>query len=141
MPLSLKLEVPSDPQMLSVVRSTVQQLAAVAGFPDRECRLITLAVDEAMTNIIRHAYGSCCDKKIALLCEQRNGRLEFVLEDCGASVPPEQFRGRALGQAEPGGLGLNLIGQIMDQVAYEPAPGCNRLRLAKKLPGTRGQGE
>lgn len=137
MALSLKLEIQSDPQMLSVVRSAVQQLAAVAGFAEEDCRSITLALDEAMTNIIRHAYGGRNDQSIELHCHCRDGALEFVLLDRGQSAPPEKIRGRALEDVRPGGLGTHIIMQIMDQVSYEPLPDRNQLRLVKHLPGKR----
>src|SRR4029077_18873774 len=54
--LLLKLELRSDPAMLCVVRNALGQLAETLGFSEAECRAIVLAVDEAMTNIIRHAY-------------------------------------------------------------------------------------
>lgn len=139
MGISLKLEIPSDPQLMSVVRSAVQQLAAVVGFADRDCRLITLAVDEAMTNIIRHAYAGRHDLPILLQCERRGGKLEFLLVDRGKSVPLEKLRGRPLGEVEPGGLGVHLIAQIMDTVRYKPSRNRNHLRLTKKIPQD-GQG-
>ena len=52
----LAVEIPSDPELLCVVRSAVQQLAAVVELPEGECRWVTPAVDEAVANVIRHAY-------------------------------------------------------------------------------------
>ena len=141
MGLTLKLEVRSDPQVLSVVRSAVQQLATVLGFPDRDCRLITLAVDEAMTNIIRHAYGGRRDQPITLHCAHKGNRIEFLLVDRGKPVPPEKIRGRALEEIRPGGLGVHLIAEIMDSVRYKPRRGANQLRLAKRIPAQNCQGE
>jgi len=134
MGMSLKLEIQSDPQVLSVVRSAVQQLAAVAGFADRDCRLITLAVDEAMANIIRHAYSNRTDQPITLTCERKDNRLEFVLVDHGKAVPPDKIRGRSFEDVRPGGLGVHLIAQIMDTVRYEPLKSGNHLRLTKRIP-------
>jgi len=42
--------------MLCVVRNALGQLAATLGFSEPECHAVVLAVDEALTNIIRHAY-------------------------------------------------------------------------------------
>lgn len=133
MPLSLKLEVRSDPQVLSVVRGAVKQFAAVAGFPERDCRRITLAVDEAMTNIIRHAYCGRRDRSIELHCEWKARELRVLLVDRGRPVPPQQIRGRPLGEVRPGGLGVYLITQIMDSVRYIPRAGRNELCLVKRL--------
>lgn len=147
MAFSLKLELPSHPQVLSVVRSAVQEFAKVVGFNEEECRSIILAVDEAMTNIIRHAYQDRYDQTIELTCrrmgpdlgtnpgtpEQIHDGLEFVLVDHGRSAEPEQMKGRDLDDVRPGGLGIHLMSQIMDQVCYEPGSEGNRLRLIKLL--------
>lgn len=135
MGLSLKLAVPSDPQILCVVRSAVACFAALAGFSEQDCRSITLALDETMTNIIRHAYGNRTDQVIELQCRCNEECVEFVLVDRGQSVPPEKIRGRPLDDVRPGGLGTHIIAQIMDQVCYEPVPGGNQWTLVKRLPG------
>jgi anti-sigma regulatory factor (Ser/Thr protein kinase) len=140
MALSVKLEVPSHPRVLSVVRGTVQQFAAVVGFNEAECRSIVLAVDEALANVIRHAYQGREDKGIELSCNLRcssaNGEpdgLEFILVDHGRPAAPEQLKGRALDDVRPGGLGMHFITSIMDEVQYKPLPRRNQLRLVKTM--------
>ena len=148
MAFSLKLELPSHPQVLCVVRSAVQEFATVVGFNQEECRSIILAVDEAMTNIIRHAYDNRYDQTIELTCrrlgpdlgtdpgkplEQVSDGLEFVLIDRGRSATQEQMKSRDLDDVRPGGLGIHLMTQIMDEVSYVPNEHCNRLRLVKLL--------
>lgn len=129
----VKLELPSDPQVLCVVRSAVQQFAVIVGFSEEECRGIVLAVDEAMTNIIRHAYQNRHDQRIELTCRRNRRGLECLLVDHGTSATPEQLKGRPLEEVRPGGLGIHLIQQVMDQVRYVPAPGRNELHLVKHL--------
>jgi anti-sigma regulatory factor (Ser/Thr protein kinase) len=148
MAFSLKLELPSHPQVLSVVRSAVQQFAIVVGFNEEECRSIILAVDEALANIIRHAYDNRYDQTIVLTCrrlgpdlgtdsgtpiDQICDGLEFVITDHGRPATPEQMKGRDLDDIRPGGLGIHLMCQTMDQVSYEPSSECNQLRLTKLL--------
>ena len=148
MAFSLKLELPSHPQVLSIIRSAVQQFAVVVGFNEEECRSIILAVDEALANIIRHAYENRYDQTIELTCrrlgpdlgtdpgtpiEKMHDGLEFVFIDHGRSASPEQMKGRDLDDIRPGGLGIHLMSQIMDQVSYEPRPECNQLRMIKLL--------
>src|SRR5258705_13923033 len=64
--LLLMLALYSNPRLLSVVRGAVERLTETLGFPAVECRSITRAVDEALTNIVRHSYGNRLDKPIAL---------------------------------------------------------------------------
>lgn len=139
--LVLKLELHSDPEMLCVVRGAVQQLAEVAGLPEAECRSVTLAVDEALTNIIRHAYRGQRGRPIQLSCRylgpaapgRPQARLEFVLVDRGRGVDPAELRGRPLDEVRPGGLGTHFIREIMDEIEYERRGDCNWLRLVKYL--------
>ena len=56
----------SNPKWLSVVRAAVERLTETLGFPDVQCRSITRAVDEAVTNIMRHSYGNRPDRAIAM---------------------------------------------------------------------------
>jgi anti-sigma regulatory factor (Ser/Thr protein kinase) len=128
-----KLELASHPQLLSVVRGAVQQLAAVVGFSEEDSRAITLAVDEALTNVIRHAYDNRHDQKIELHCARlpEDSGIEFLLVDHGRSADPAALKSRDLDDLRPGGLGMHLIAQIMDTVQYEPLPDRNQLRLVK----------
>lgn len=143
MAFSVQIIMPSNPRVLSVVRSMVQQFASVVGFCEEDCRQLVLAVDEALANVIRHAYGNRNDQPIEITCrrlsdacapgEDPNDGIEFVLVDNGVSAEPSALKGRELEDIRPGGLGMHLINSIMDEVIYEPAPGRNQMRLVKKL--------
>lgn len=139
MDLSLKLTINSDPRLLSVVRGAVARLASVVGFPEPDCRAITQAVDEAMCNIIRHAYGGESDHWVELSCQHRGNTLEFTLTDHGKPVDPGRVCSRSLDEVKPGGLGTHIIQSVMDQVRYESLPDRNELRLVKHLKKTAGR--
>ena len=66
--LRIRFSVPSDPRYLGVVRGAIGPLAAVIGWDESECRAIVLAVDEALTNVIRHAYHNRTDGLMELEC-------------------------------------------------------------------------
>ena len=141
---SLKVELRSNPRILSVVRATVEELSAVAGFPEDERHRITLALDEALTNIIRHAYGNQYDQPIELTCRLLDDRLEFLLQDRGRPVDKNALQARPLGEERMGGLGSHLIAHIMDEVKYERLSDQNQLRLVKYRPvrpAERDQGQ
>jgi serine/threonine-protein kinase RsbW len=138
----LNLAIASDPGFLCVVRSMVETLAEVLGFTANDCKSVTLAVDEAMTNIIRHAYRSQKDQPINVICrriaagddDKRRTGLEITLVDYGPAVDPTQLKARPLDEVRPGGLGLHFIRESMDVVSYTRAESANRLRLVKLLP-------
>lgn len=138
----LRLELRSDPSLLCAVRGTVERLTEGFGFPAEDCRAVTRAVDEALTNIIRHAYQGAPDRPIELEIRSAPRRkedaaavegLEILLSDRGLAIDPEKMCGRALDDVKPGGLGLHFIKQSMDVVEFQRANGANRLRLVKYL--------
>lgn len=139
--LLLKMELPSNPDTLCVVRNALEQLAQMLGFPDAECRAVVLAVDEALTNIIRHAYQGKADQPIAISFRRtqtpadgaRRPALEIVLEDRGIRVDGSKLCGRDLEDVRPGGLGLHFIKESMDAVEFRRYWGRNQLRLVKFL--------
>jgi anti-sigma regulatory factor (Ser/Thr protein kinase) len=137
----LEILTTSKPMLLSVVRGAVERLADTLGFPAEQCRAVTLAVDEAMTNIIRHAYGGREDQTIAVYFRKarRRGRsgveegIEIVLHDSGPAIDRAKLCGRDLDDIRPGGLGLHFIEESMDIVKYKRAGKINEWRLAKYI--------
>src|SRR5690242_16034430 len=65
--LLLRLELPSNPALLCAVRGAIERLTESFGFSPEDCRAVTRAVDEALTNIIRHAYCGRADRPIELI--------------------------------------------------------------------------
>lgn len=137
--LLLRLEMQSNPALLCAVRGAVERLTESFGFTPEDCRAVTLAVDEALTNIIRHAYHGRPDQPMELYfhsvrrttdAKETRG-LEILLCDHGPAIEQSKLCGRALDDVKPGGLGLHFIKQSMDIVEYQRANGTNRLRLVK----------
>jgi serine/threonine-protein kinase RsbW len=145
--LLLRLQLTSNPEILSVVRSAVASLAASMGFSESDCRALTRAVDEALANVIRHAYGDRPGQPIELLCrrlteradEKHGPALEVILVDRGISCTGKKFCGRPLDEIRPGGLGMHFIQNGVDVVQYSRRLGKNRLRLVKFLPSQDSQ--
>ena len=137
--LLLMLALYSNPKWLSVVRGTVERLTETLGFPAVQVRSITRAVDEALTNIVRHSYGNRPDQPIAMYFRKtQRGHdgavqqgLEILLCDHGSAVDINRLRGRSLDQVRPGGLGLHWIRQAMDTVEFSRKGLTNQLRLVK----------
>jgi anti-sigma regulatory factor (Ser/Thr protein kinase) len=135
------MELPSNPDTLCVVRNALGPLAQTLGFSEAECRAVVLAVDEALTNIIRHAYQGRTGEPIQVSFRRiqapqdgaRRPALEIVLEDRGISVDGSKLCSRDLGDVRPGGLGLHFIKESMDAVEFRRRWGHNQLRLVKFL--------
>jgi len=96
MSFHLKFVMPSHPRYLCIVRAAVGELALVHGLPEESSQGLTLAVDEALANVIRHAYKGRHDQEIELNCRIVEGRLEFTLLDCGEAPDPARICGQPL---------------------------------------------
>lgn len=121
-PWPFEIHVLSDPKYLCAVRASVERLLERCGFDDATSGQVVLAVDEAMTNVIRHGYGDCHDKPI--ICRAKPGEREGVagvwieIEDESTLTSTDSIEPSAKPATEPGGLGVKLIYQVMDDVSY-----------------------
>ena len=123
----------SDVRYLPVVRATVGALTAAIGWDEAECRAIVLAVDEAIANIIRHAYGGRSDGLIELQCRESADGLEISMLDSGEPPDLSKICAREVGCNLPGGLGTHIIRDVMDSVSYQRTESGNRFLAAKRL--------
>lgn len=125
---TLEMTIPCEPRFLSVVRLTVAGVASRAGLGVAEIDDVKVAVSEACTNAIEHAYepveGKGCPA-IRVRITAREGELRLEVEDEGSGFDPKRLPKVDLEQrvAEEGGLGIYLMRQLMDEVKIESAPG------------------
>lgn len=141
MDFHLRFVMSSNPRFLSIVRSAVGALGSVYGLPEEECRAVTLAMDEALANVIRHAYKNHYDQEVEVNCRAWADRLEFTLLDHGEPADPARICGQPLDDFALSGRGTHMIKMIMDEMVYERVPGGNQLRLIKRLPATQSGGD
>src|SRR5208283_5232109 len=141
MSFQLRLVMPSHPRFLPIVRATVGELGLLCGLSEESSRGVTLAVDEALANIIRHAYKNLYDQEIELNCHVRADQLEFTLVDRGEPVDPARICGQPLDEVSLSGRGTHLIRAIMDEMHYERIPEGNQLTLIKRLPAAKMSAE
>jgi len=125
---------------LDQVRSFINDEAKLFGFDDDNAYLISLAVDEACTNLIRYAYKFDKNKSIDISLESSGKKFVVIIQDNGLpfnplNVPPPDMK-EYFDEFKRGGLGIFIIRKAMDEVIYIPAekPALkNELRLIKKL--------
>jgi anti-sigma regulatory factor (Ser/Thr protein kinase) len=111
----------------------MEKLCAVFGWNESEARSITLAVDEALTNVIRHAYHKRENGMIELICEEKENLLEFVVTDSGDAPDLSKICSRAKESQAPGGMGTHIIRDVMDTVDYRRLGMANHLVMTKRL--------
>jgi anti-sigma regulatory factor (Ser/Thr protein kinase) len=140
----IQIRIYSQPAHLPVVRSAVEKFCEALGFDSETAGRIVLAVDEALTNIIRHAYDGRGDQRIdielAPLGTQKPGGLRICLRDYGKGVSAAEIKSRDLDRVRPGGLGVHIMTTCMDSVEYKSPPGGGtELTLVKYLPALKDQ--
>ena len=123
----------SDTCQLADVRKGVRAFLAGNGFDDCATELMVLALDEACTNVIRHAYAHE-RKPVRLEMTSLRRMVRFVLRDYGRKCDPAKIKSRALEDIRPGGLGVHIIKQAFDTVTYSPQAKGTRLVLEKIRP-------
>ncbi|MFA7234162.1 MAG: ATP-binding protein [Terrimicrobiaceae bacterium] len=124
---------PSDARHLAEVRRDVRAFLVRNGFDECATELMVLALDEACTNVIRHAYAHEC-RPVRLEMTGLRGLVRFVLRDYGHPCDPAKIKSRKLEDIRPGGLGVHIIKQAFDKVTYSPQAKGTRLVLEKKRP-------
>ncbi|MBR9978962.1 MAG: ATP-binding protein [Bacteroidetes bacterium] len=126
------------------MRNFVSDAARRVGFDEGDVGKIELAIDEACTNIIKHAYRFNPDGLIEIrLSTQESGQnsRKFVVEifDSGLSFDSSQYSAPNMSEyfrkLRHGGLGILLMKKLMDEVEFGPSVGGrNAIRMVKYLP-------
>jgi serine/threonine-protein kinase RsbW len=105
-----------------MVHQLTKNLAESTGFETVEAEQIALAVDEAATNVIQHAYGGEPGHEIEVHFDPEGESLNIVIFHEGEaldSVPvPEFDLDKLVAEKRKGGLGLTIMRQMMDKVEH-----------------------
>jgi serine/threonine-protein kinase RsbW len=133
-----KLKLPIETTNLEIARDFVARIAKNMDFTEENIHRIELAVDEASTNVIKHAYPTSQSNKEFLVIEVTafKDRIEIDVIDTGKGFDPDKIQTPEmevyLKKMKRGGLGLYLIKTLMDKVEYQIKTGVkNRVRMIK----------
>jgi serine/threonine-protein kinase RsbW len=135
-----RLTVPGRFEYLAQIAEFVTQAAREAGLTDDDVFHVEMAVDEACSNVIEHAYAAKTGE-IELTCTiPEPGRLEVVIHDHGqpfdpAAIPMPKVSDTNAGleAMQAGGLGLYFMRKLMDEVRFNFSPGDgNTLYMVKR---------
>jgi anti-sigma regulatory factor (Ser/Thr protein kinase) len=128
-----KIEFSSHTGNLALLRACVRHFLEAFPLSERQRTLMVLGVDEACTNIIRHAYHLRDDQLISLSLEGKIDCVCLRLRDYGKQVSPNSLKSRRADLIKPGGLGLHLIRNAFDRVDYVLRSRGTELVLTKNL--------
>lgn len=110
--------IPSQAEQLKIVRDKVHMIAEQQGCLQEDIKCMVLAVNEACMNIMQHGYGPDICGNIVLEILRDNDHLIFHLIDFAKPVDECAVKSRPLDEIRPGGLGVHLINEVMDEVRY-----------------------
>lgn len=133
-----KLVVKSTTDNLAKIRDFIRNSARTIGFEDDIIGKIILAVDEACTNIIKHAYRYNSEGIIEINIKSEKSKFTIQITDNGINFDPEAIPEPDIKeyhkQHRSGGLGMFLIKKLMDEVQYRNlANNRNQVTLVKYL--------
>jgi anti-sigma regulatory factor (Ser/Thr protein kinase) len=139
------LELTSDAEKLRDVRDAIRAWADEDGWEEHDIADIVLAVDEALTNVIRHSYGGEPGQRIlvdvkAIDEPRRSAAIEIRIRDFGKQVPLDSIAGRDLADLRPGGLGVHIIHCVMEGARYRHMPDGGTELYMKKYRARRPAG-
>jgi len=133
-----RIRFPSKTDNLEMIREFVNKLAQKGGFNEEISDQIALAVDEACTNVIKHAHKYDARRMIDVSVQMDNEKIEIIITDKGKGFDPSDLPKpdlkRYIHEAKMGGLGIHLMRTLMDEVKYNFNPGSrNQVSLVKYL--------
>jgi serine/threonine-protein kinase RsbW len=125
---------------LAAIAEYIKSEAEAAGLNEKEIYSVQLAVDEACTNIVEHAYGGEGLGDIEIDCAAASDGLEITIQDNGKQFDPDSLPepkvGAPLDEIGPRGAGVFLMRKLMDEVNFEFKSGRGTtLRMKKKKSG------
>jgi serine/threonine-protein kinase RsbW len=138
-----RLTIDSTLTQLFVISLVVRGVCFRLGMNAADTSSVDVSTMEAVTNAIKHAYIGAAGHEVSVEFSYTKKRVDLYVRDWGKSMPEEQAAklrdGSRVLEFDPvdlpavpeGGMGLQIIHQLMDEVAYSAEGGSNCLRLTK----------
>jgi serine/threonine-protein kinase RsbW len=133
---TIALRIPAKAEYITLCRLALTGLGQLRGIPDGTMADLKLALTEAVSNSVRHAYGPNGDGSVDVRYELHPDRLAVEVVDDGHGFDPEVETEPEGEELTEGGLGIAIIKSIADEFELRTAPGerGSTLRFVKRLP-------
>jgi serine/threonine-protein kinase RsbW len=132
---TVRLTIPARAEYITLCRLALTGIGRLRELSDELLADLKLALTEAASNSVRHAYGETRDVGVVEICfELHSDRLVIEVTDEGEGFDPAAAEGQA-DQLSEGGLGIAIIRAIADEfeIGVQPGGKGSRLRFAKAL--------
>ncbi|MBD0338523.1 MAG: ATP-binding protein [Thermoleophilia bacterium] len=127
----VRLTIPAKAEYVSLCRLALAGLARVQAFREETLADLKLAITEAASNSVRHAYADA-GGVVEVVYRLDPRRLEVEVADTGAGFDLEPRDGNG-DELSEGGLGIAIIRAIADEFELSSDAGGSRLRFVKRL--------
>jgi anti-sigma regulatory factor (Ser/Thr protein kinase) len=139
---SVELSIRNDITELVAVSEALQRIGENADIPSKTLMHLQIVLDEILSNIIKYAWNPSEPHEIKIGIKVHNGTVTLAFVDDGTPFDPS---GHSLVQPEtvgtrpqPGGKGIHLVKQLVDEFQYASIDGKNRLTITKRYHSTGG---
>lgn len=137
-PQQSHLIIKSELSNLGAVANFIVRAARASGLDERATYQVQMAVDEATTNVIQHAYRGKKDGRIDISYKQRGDEFVVAIRDFGKPFDPSKVHTPhvkgPLSRRTIGGLGIFFMKKLMDRVEFSSGKERgNRVRMVKRI--------
>lgn len=132
---AVRLRIPAKPEYITLCRLALTGLSQLRSIGDDTMADLKLALTEAVSNSVRHAYGPNGDGSVDVRYELHPDRLGIEIVDDGEGFDPEREEQQHGDELSEGGLGIAIIKSIADEFELRTRPGVrgSTLRFVKNL--------
>ena len=121
-----------------MIRDFVKSIGTQSGMGDMDVAKLELAVDEACSNVMEHAYNADSTQEVSIRAIVDDTSVQIEVIDTGKGFDPEAVKQEKLedliAARRTGGLGMHLMKSFMDEVHYQIQPGIkNELKMIKRF--------
>jgi anti-sigma regulatory factor (Ser/Thr protein kinase) len=139
-PRCIELKIDSYAENLTPTRRAVEAFALGCGFDETSQGEIGLCVNEALANVLRHAYGGATGRPIAIRLENMPDGIRIAVRDWGKGLNPMTLAPREQDPLRPGGIGLICLRELMDEIDFHPQTDGMMLTMIRRKQASRRRG-
>lgn len=136
-PETFRLTIPSQTRYLNLVTGLAKRASMVAGMDDATSSKVSIAVDEAVTNVILHAYHGNSEHWVEIELRFAAKALEIRIWHTGDGLRENEISlpdpGEYVKHPRKGGLGLLLMSRFMDEVHFHESPDRSECCMIKRV--------
>ena len=138
--LTIRNEIPE----FVLVSQSLEHLAEDVGVPSKALIQLQIVLDELLSNIVKYAWPANESHEIKIHIKIYDGVIEIAIMDDGAPFNPCQHPPRQLqapgARPRPGGVGIHLVKQLVDDIKYARIGERNQVVLTKTYVAQRSKG-